>query len=103
MEADGIHLKYSVTMCRSKRGGGRPVQACIDHPPAGFDGGMVPEIVGGFENDPGRVQRICPVFGSSETIPGRLHMPNESAFMADISSCRFRSVVSLHGKRRAGA
>src|SRR5258708_21570787 len=40
-------------------GGGRSaVKARIDHPPANFDGGMVAEIVRGFENQPGRIQRL---------------------------------------------
>src|SRR5258708_39159962 len=40
-------------------GGGRSaVQARIDHPSANFDGGMVAEIVRGFENQPGRIQRL---------------------------------------------
>src|SRR5258708_24333252 len=40
-------------------GGGRSaVKARIDHPPANFDGGMVAEIVRGFENQPGRLQRL---------------------------------------------
>jgi hypothetical protein len=37
-------------------GGRFPLQVCIDDPPAGFDGGIVSEIVRGFENDPGRIQ-----------------------------------------------
>src|SRR5580692_9265972 len=40
-------------------GGGRhPVQARIDDAPANLDGVVVTEIVGGLENDPGRIQRL---------------------------------------------
>jgi hypothetical protein len=35
-----------------------PIQVGVDDPPANFDGGMVPEIVRGFEDDPGRIQRL---------------------------------------------
>ena len=28
----------------------------VDDPPTGFDGGVISEIVRGFENDPGRIQ-----------------------------------------------
>src|SRR5947199_5437099 len=40
------------------RGGSHPLQARIDNPPAGFDGGVVPQIVGGLEHDPGRIHRL---------------------------------------------
>src|SRR5258708_31826924 len=39
-------------------GGGPAVQARIDPPSANFDGGMVAEIVRGFENQPSRIQRL---------------------------------------------
>ena len=33
------------------------VQVRIDHPAACFNGGVVAEIVGGFENEPGHIHR----------------------------------------------
>jgi hypothetical protein len=37
-------------------GGRFPHQIRIDDPSTGFDGGVISEIVRGFENDPGRIQ-----------------------------------------------
>jgi len=50
-------------MCKSDcvqvgLGGRRPVQVRIDDPAASIDGGIVPEIVGCFENDPSRIRGI---------------------------------------------
>ena len=38
--------------------GRRPIQVGINDPSTNFDGGMVAEIVRGFENEPGRIQRL---------------------------------------------
>ena len=62
------------------------VQVRIDHPAAGFDGSVVAEIVGGFENEPGHIDRgEASGFGSAEAIPKRSReaVPNESALIAD--------------------
>jgi hypothetical protein len=72
---DNVHVE---------RGGGLPVQVGIDNPPADLDRGMVAEIVGGFKNDPGRIQRVLRLRFIG-TDAGALGMPKEVAFMADIS------------------
>jgi hypothetical protein len=41
--------------------GRRPIQVGINDPSTNFDGGIVAEIVRGFENEPGRVQRLVPL------------------------------------------
>ena len=86
-------------MCRSDWDGRRAVQAGVDDPPADFDGGIVAEIVGGFENDPGRIQRLGPASARREPCRGaRVRRRRMTiAFMADGS--RLRSVVSLRRKR----
>ena len=62
-----------------------PVQARIDDPPADFDGGVVAEIVGGFENDPGRIQRLVRLRLVGIAVQAcACALPNENAFMADI-------------------
>jgi len=40
-------------------GGRRPIEVGINDPPTSFDGGIVPEIVRCFENDPGRIQGLA--------------------------------------------
>ena len=66
-------------------GGRLPIQVRIDDPPAGFDGGVVAEIVGGFENDPGRIQRFVRL-RLIGIMPrrSRAAVPNENAFIVDI-------------------
>jgi len=39
-------------------GGRGPIQVAINDPPTSFDGGIVPEIVRCFENDPSRIQGL---------------------------------------------
>jgi len=82
------------------RGGRPPVQVGIDDPPANRDGGMIAKIVCGFEHDPGRIQRLVRlrlVGDDTETIACN---SAECDGVHGRYSPGFRSVVSLHNKRR---
>ena len=79
-------------MCRSNGEAGLPFRVGIDDPPANFDGGVISEIVRGFENHPGRIQGLCPASVSWEPMPFGLRavIPNALTLMADIPRADFR-------------
>ncbi len=86
-------------------GGGPPVQARIDDPPADFDGGVVAEIVGGFEN----IQAASSGhLASARPIPHRITLPAalarlcrmQSTFMAECIPVQFQVAHFMH--RSAG-